>query len=123
MSRRPPHPLLLAALCVGVFVAAVQAEPLRVSAAGRRALEPEVAVDPRGSIHVIWLDREPQAARPPDPDLAQHRHSHLSSMDLWYARSEDGGLSFRAPVRINTQPGLVWGFAVSKPRIAAGRSG
>lgn len=122
------RPMLLASLCVATscavtFAGVATADPLRVSPAGRRTLAPEVAVDARGAIHVIWLDREPQQNRPPDPDLAKHSHSHLSSMDLWYARSDDGGRSFRAPVRVNGQSGLVWGFAVSKPRVAAGRSG
>lgn len=55
------------------------------------------------------------AGAPPD--------RHTSSMDLWFARSSDGGRHFSAPVRVNDEPGMVWGFAVSKPNLAISHSG
>lgn len=126
-SRRPTVPCLMPLLMTGALAAFFEPsyaeDATRVSAPGRHTLAPEIASDPGGGLHVIWLDKEPQRDRPPDPDLAKYGHSHLSSMDLYYARSSDGGRSFSAPVRVNAQPGLVWGFAVSKPRIAVGRSG
>lgn len=106
------------------------AGPVQVSDAKRRTLAPELAIAPDGSINVIFLDRDPQAissvTQQHDAALTHAGGGvdrHLSSMDLWFTRSTDGGQRFGLPVRINPQPGMVWGFAVSKPRIAVGRSG
>jgi hypothetical protein len=44
-------------------------------------------------------------------------------MDLYLARSDDGGRTFAPPVRVNDQPGEVWGFATSKPRIGVAPDG
>lgn len=133
--------LLAAALAAGVATGAATlrrdstgvagaAGVVRVSDPARQTLAPEVAVGRDGSVHVIWLDRNPQqvssVTQQHDHQLQQaggHVDRHLSSMDLWFARSTDGGASFGAPVRINTEPGMVWGFAVSKPKIAVARSG
>jgi len=116
----------VAACLVLSSVAAVAAEPIAVSGAAQKALAPEIAIGPKGDIDVIWLDREPNAAQEkavaghaghaPAPAGAPERH--LSSMDLWFARSMDGGRTFSAPVRVNPEAGMVWGFAVSKPKIA-----
>ncbi len=132
-------PLLLAASL------AVGAEGVAVSPADRHTLAPEIAVAGNGDIAVIWLDREAQKAAQPvasvtapaptAPAASAGNHEgmthgaaapperHTSSMDLWFARSQDGGLTFSAPVRINSEPGMVWGFAVSKPKLAISRSG
>lgn len=122
-------PLLLSAAL------ARPAEVQAVSPASRHALAPELAIAPNGDVAVIWLDREPQAsvsaAPAPAPaaheamqhDAADAGDRHLSSMDLWFARSSDGGATFAAPVRVNPDAGMVWGFSVSKPKIAISRAG
>lgn len=95
----------------------------RVSVVGRRAISPEIATGPDGSINVIWLDKGLTADRPPPKPRKPGEHSHLSSTDLYFTRSDDGGRSWREPIRVNRKPGSVWGFAVSKPRIEVGDSG
>jgi hypothetical protein len=47
----------------------------------------------------------------------------MAATNLYFARSTDGGRTFSAPVAVNRKPGEVWGFSVSKPRIAVGRNG
>lgn len=109
--------------------AADQAAPAwqQVSEPGRRATSPEIAIGPDGSINMVWLDRGLAADRPADRPADQPRkpgeHSHRSATDLYFSRSTDGGAHWTPPLRVNRQPGSVWGFAVSKPRIAVGRSG
>jgi hypothetical protein len=95
----------------------------RISVEGRRAISPEIATGPDGSINVIWLDKGLTADRPAPKPRNPGEHSHLSSTDLYFTRSEDSGRNWREPVRVNREPGSVWGFAVSKPRIRVGESG
>lgn len=116
------------ALAAALATTSVGAAPVTVSDAARRGLAPEVAVGRDGSIHVLWLDKgvapadgPPPSGRPSGPPSGGH--SHQSSTDLFYARSDDGGRTFHPAVRVNTVPGEVWGFAVSKPRIAIGATG
>jgi len=106
-----------AALAAGA-VGAVQ-----VSEPGRRAVSPEIAVGPDGSVNVIWLDKGLTADRPPPKPRKRGEHSHRSTTDLYFSRSEDGGASWSKPVRVNDDAGEVWGFAVSKPRIGVGPTG
>ncbi len=103
--------------------AAVSAPWVQVSPPERRALSPEIAIGTDGAINVIWLDKGFAASRPPPKLRKPGRHSHLSSTDLYFSRSEDGGKNWSKPVRVNDRPGEVWGFAVSKPRIAVGPTG
>lgn len=113
-------PLSLA-LLLATSLSAVRAEPLVVSLPGQAALAPDVAVGPRGEIAVLWLAKESAdsaAVKAAEADKAKHGHTHLSSMNLYVAVSRDGGASFAAPVRLNRDAGEVWGFAVSRPRIA-----
>ncbi len=118
---------LLAVFSLGaihsVSAAQLDGEFVRLSAEGRRAISPEIAIGPDGSINVIWLDKGATADRPPPKPRKPGEHSHLSSTDLYFSRSVDAGQSWSSPVRVNDEPGSVWGFAVSKPRIAVGESG
>ncbi len=97
------------------------ASGVRVSTADHKAQGPEIAVGPDGAINMIWLDESAAPAAP--QDHGDHGHSHQSSTNLYFARSVDGGATFSAPKRINAKEGDVWGFFVSKPRIAVGRNG
>ena len=101
----------------------VDAAGLRISEEGRRAIGPEIAVGPDGAINVIWLDKGLTADRPPPKPRKPGEHSHRSSTDLYFTRSEDGGKTWNKPVRVNDEPGEIWGFSVSKPRIDVGSSG
>jgi hypothetical protein len=116
----------LTVFCIGLFVlfsAPVKAEGQRVSDNGRRAVSPELAVGGDGAINVVWLDKGPTADRPPPKPRKPGEHSHRSSTDLYFSRSEDRGRTWSAPVRVNPADGDVWGFAVSKPRIDVGPTG
>jgi hypothetical protein len=88
-----------------------------VSAEGARALAPEIVAGPDGSLHVVWIQRQA------GDDGQRDRHRHASADDVYYARSGDGGRTFSAPLRVNSEPGEVWGFAVSKPRIEVDAEG
>jgi hypothetical protein len=65
---------------------------------------PQVAVDGKNVLHLIYF----KAAR------GDHG-------DLFYVRSIDGGATFSAPVRVNSQPNSA--IAARPPRLAVGRAG
>lgn len=116
--------LVLAAPFLGLATATAADNSWRqVSEAGRRAVSPEIAVGPDGAVNVIWLDKGLTADRPAPKPRKPGEHSHRSNTDLYFSRSTDRGRSWSPPVRVNDDPGSVWGFAVSKPRIAVGDSG
>src|SRR5689334_8382176 len=50
-------------------------------------VQPQVMVDQKGSVHLIYLRGDPQ-------------HS-----DIFYTHSDNGGRSFSAPLRVNSQAG------------------
>ncbi len=100
---------------------AVTEHIVTVSAADSSAQSPDVAIGPDGSINVVWLGEKPAA--PNAAQIAARGHSHDSKTNLYFARSVDGGKTYSAPLRINRTDGDVWGFAISKPRIAAGPDG
>lgn len=87
----------------------------------RAAFSPEVTASSDGEIYVVWLDR-PMPTGPP-PKRKHGEHSHRSAVDLWIARSGDGGASFGAPARVNQESGVIWGFQVSKPRVSIDNKG
>ncbi len=105
------------------LVAAAEPAWLRLGDADRRATSPEIAVGDDGSVVAVWLDRGLTADRPAPKPHKPGEHSHRSSTDLYFARSADGGATWSKAVRVNDEAGSVWGFAVSKPRIAVGRNG
>lgn len=90
-----------------------------VSLADHSAQAPEIAVGPDGSIHLVWIDELVSGSADPQSG----GHSHITANNVHYARSTDGGKTFSVPVQINVKNGDVWGFSVSKPRIAVGRNG
>jgi len=119
---------LLAALSLVAPAAAAPpaTTPLALSTDEQLALAPDVAVGPGGEIAVLWLAKgnpESAAAKAAEADRAKHGHTHLSSMNLYVAVSKDGGASFGAPLRVNREDNEVWGFAVSRPRVAYGPGG
>jgi len=121
MKFRLPALLSLTVVLVAAALPGAAAE--RVSAEGRRAISPEIGIGPDGAINVIWLDKGLTADRPPPKPRKPGEHSHRSATDLYFTRSEDGGKSWSEPVQVNPDPGGVWGFAVSKPRIGVGPTG
>ena len=87
----------------------------------RASFSPEIAVSNDGELYVVWLDRAMPTG--PPPKRKHGEHSHRSSVDLWIARSGDGGASFGTPTRVNQESGVIWGFQVSKPRISTDKHG
>ena len=120
----------ISALAASHFAAATPT-PMRVSNPASHSLAPDLAIGPKGDINLIWLDKTPmeQAAAAAEqhesmahtPGMQMDRH--LSFMDMYFSRSTDAGKKFSAPVRVNAESGLVWGFSVSKPKVAVSRSG
>lgn len=117
--------LLAASFTTSVWAAAADPSVL-VSAADHRALGPEIAIGRDRAINIIWLDKgaiDAPADPAKTPESSGQGHSHQSWTDLLYARSMDGGRTFSAPLRVNAQPGEIWGFAASKPRVGVGPAG
>lgn len=96
------------------------AAPVQISGAIAAAQAADLAIDSAGTVHVVWLGEN--TAAPNALQIAKRGHSHDSNTNLYYARSLDGGASFETPRRLNAEDGDVWGFAISKPRIAIGRN-
>lgn len=122
MPFRHPHAwawgvfLLLAA---GQTVHAV--EWTAVSPPSMAAQSPDLAIGPDGSVNIVWLGEN--TAPPNAAQIATRGHSHDSSTNLYFARSTDGGRSFSPPQQLNPGNGDVWGFSISKPRIAVSQNG
>ena len=85
------------------------------------AQSPDLAVGPDGSVNLVWLGEN--TAPPNAAQIAARGHSHDSSTNLYFARSTDGGRSFSSPQQLNPGNGDVWGFSISKPRIAVSDGG
>ena len=112
--------LILATLLVAGTATTVAGDSTLVSAADHKAQGPEIAIGHDGTIYTVWIDEDPNAGK---HDTGGHEHSHMATTNLFFARSSNGGATFSTPVQVNAQPGDVWGFTVSKPRIAVGRNG
>ncbi len=108
-------------LCLALSSALVNADSdALVSASDHKAQGPEIAVGEDGSINMVWIDEDPNAGQ---HDTGGHGHSHMATTNLFFARSTDGGRTFTTPVQVNRKEGDVWGFTVSKPRLAIGGNG
>ena len=99
--------LLLLLVCIPADVGAIDASHkvtvVRVPAGG---IQPQVAVDENGAVHMIYYQGDPQNG------------------DLYYVRSRDGGATFSTPLRVNSSPGSA--IAVGNIRgghLAIGKNG
>lgn len=69
-------------------------------------LQPQVTVDERGTLHMVYLNGNPGAA------------------DIFYVRSEDGGETFSLPIQVNSTPGsAVAKGTVRGAHLAVGKGG
>ncbi len=116
MGSMLPVSLLLLGLCAGA-AAWAGAAPIAVSPPGQPAAAPDLATNGRGELALLWVDRSPQVVA----GAAGDRHVALT--DLYVAVSRDGGAVFGPPVRVNPDPGAVWGQAISRPRIVGTANG
>lgn len=101
--------LLLAALCVlPIHARAAEIDPspkVTLTRVPDGGIQPQVAVDANGAVHMLYYKGDPGHG------------------DLYYVRSRDGGATFSAPLRVNSQPGSA--IAVGNIRgahIALGRT-
>lgn len=112
---------VLGSICIATDAEPADRATIQISEVGSVAQSPDVAIGPDGVIHVVWLGAN--SAPPNAAQIAARGHSHDSSTNVYIAHSRDGGRSFSQPQRLNQADGDVWGFAISKPRIAAGPDG
>jgi len=95
--------LVLAPPSVSSSRSADQVELVRVPNGG---LQPDIAVDRDGVVHAVYLAGEPGAA------------------DVFYGRSSDGGRTFSAAMRVNSQDGsAIATGTIRGAQIAIGRNG
>lgn len=70
------------------------------------AMQPDVAVDASGVLHLVYLVGQPAAA------------------DVYYTSSRDGGVTFVPPVRVNSQAGsAIAAGTIRGAQLALGRNG
>ncbi len=96
------------------------ASPMGLSPEGQKASAPDIAVNSKGDIAVLWVDRSPQDK---PADGAHHHDRHLAVTDVYVSISKDGGNTFSAPTKVNASSGAVWGQQVSRPRIVGTPNG
>ena len=97
------------------------AEPVALSLNSQIAAAPDVAINAKGELAVLWIDRSPQ-----EQSSAGHSHNHdrhHAITDLYVSISRDGGKSFGAPGKVNSTSGIVWGQQTSRPRIVGTPNG
>lgn len=111
---RSMRPFLLAPL---LAVSAVVAAPFAVSPEGQQAAAPDLAVNGRGELALLWVDRSPQSGAGASADR------HVALTDVYLATSFDGGDRFEVAVRVNRESGAVWGQPISRPRVAGAPNG
>ena len=100
--------ILLFALSVmcGFAASSYRTADIRLERVPGGGIQPQVAVAPDGTVHLIYFAGDPMAG------------------DIFYAASHDGGATFSKPIRVNTHPGSA--IAVGNIRgahIALGRNG
>ena len=90
------------------LVAATSGRPpaVRVERVPNAGIQPQVAVAPNGTVHLIYYSGDPMAG------------------DIFYVRSTDGGSSFTSPLRVNSHPGsAIAAGNIRGAHIAVGRNG
>ena len=86
--------------------AAVDAPAVDVRRVPNGGFQPDLAVGRDGAIHLVYYSGDPMAG------------------DVFYVRSKDGGVTFSAPVRVNSQPGsAIARGTIRGPQIAAAPDG
>lgn len=106
---------LLGTCLSGIGIAA----SIGLSPEGQKAAAPDIAVNSKGEMAVLWVDRAPQ-----EKPGGEHNHDrHLAVTDVYVAVSRDGGQSFTTPVKVNASSGAVWGQQVSRPRVVGTPNG
>ena len=111
--------ITLTAISLALFGLSGYSATLGISPEGQKAAAPDIAINSKGDIAVLWVDRSPQ-----ETQGGAHNHDrHIAVTDVYVAISKDGGISFAAPVKVNASAGAVWGQQVSRPRIVGTPNG
>ena len=99
-------PLVAALWRVPAGAAAVDAPAVDVRRIPNNGFQPDLAVGRDGAIHLVYYGGDSMAG------------------DVFYVRSKDGGVTFSAPVRVNSQPGsAIARGTIRGPQIAVGPDG
>ena len=80
---------MLALLACAAFGAADRPEAVSVKRVPNGGIQPQIAREPNGAIHMIYFSGDPKTG------------------DLFYVRSTDAGEAFSRPLRVNSQQGSV----------------
>ena len=99
-------PLILLTTAAAYAASSHQSGEVRLMRAPNNGIQPQAAADEHGDIHLIYFSGDAMAG------------------DLFYVRSNDGGSTFSAPLKVNTTPGAA--IAVGNIRgahIAVGKNG
>ena len=95
-----------AGVCALASSSRMDRTPVTVTRLTDGGIQPQVAVDGRGAVHLLYFRGEPAHG------------------DLFYRSSTDGGGTFSSPIRVNTTPGAAIATGtVRGGQIAVGRSG
>src|SRR6185503_19942507 len=96
----------LALLCAGLSLAQAQTDRVNLLRAPNSGLQPQAALDERGTLHLIYLTGEPSAS------------------DVFYVRREAGRNEFSTPLRVNSQPGsAIATGTIRGAQLALGKNG
>src|ERR1700687_792254 len=96
----------LATSCSGSSVATTARATVMLVRVPGNGVQPEVAVDSRGVLHLLYFSGEAHAG------------------DLFYVRSRDYGSTFSVPIRVNSQDGsAIATGTVRGGQLAVGRDG
>jgi hypothetical protein len=96
----------LALLALVVAGAADRPELVSIRRVPEGGLQPQIAVEPNGAIHLIYFSGDPKGG------------------NLFYVQSAAGGEAFSRPLRVNSQEGSVIALgAIRGGQIALGRNG
>lgn len=122
--------IFLASVAIFAQAAPNSFSPKRVSPMEHQALAADLSVNARGEIGILWVDRSPtlaaaEAIKHSEVHAGHAGHGspqaeldrHIALTDLFFAVSLDGGETFTDPVKVNAETGVVWGQAVSRPRL------
>jgi hypothetical protein len=98
--------MLLAVLSLGALEASDRPAAISVSRVPNRGIQPQIAVEPKGTIHMIYFSGDPKNG------------------DLFYVRSAAVGEAFSRPLRVNSQEGSVTAMGTIRGgQIAVGENG
>src|SRR5216684_695610 len=84
------QPVLVALGVLAIHASAAEIDPARKVTLMRvpnGGIQPQVSVDAAGTVHMVYYKGDPGHG------------------DLYYVRSRDGGVTFSAPLQVNSQPG------------------